>query len=114
MEQQESGLELPPIPALHAIATSLGVDQKTVLEAAGIDIEFMLVLPEDMRNEVVLQQVQGMDLSHLRRADAPTIPPAAAAAAAAAGMPGGTDIGQIPQEFLDALPADLRAEVMRE
>merc|ERR1719389_842930 len=106
MEQQESSPELPSIPALHTIATSLGVDQKTVLDAAGIDIEFLLALPDDMRNEVVLQQVQGMDFSHLRRPDAAASPAVAAAA--------GTDIGQIPQEFLDALPADLRAEVMRE
>merc|ERR1719389_1592421 len=104
MEQQESGPEIPSIPALHAIATSLGVDQKTVLEAAGIDVEFLLALPDDMRNEVVLQQVQGMDFSHLRRADAPAASPAAAAAAAAAAASGATDIGQIPQEFLDALP----------
>ena len=33
-----------------------------VLEAAGIDIEFLLALPDDMRNEVVLQQVPEIQL----------------------------------------------------
>ena len=37
-----------------------------ILQTAGIDMDVLMALPEDMRGEVVLQQIQGMDFSALR------------------------------------------------
>lgn len=52
---------------LRSLAESLNVTQEVVLEAAGIDPQFLEGIPMEMRDEVVFQQLSTVDLSALRR-----------------------------------------------
>eukprot|EP00435_Cladocopium_sp_Y103_P060114 s182_g21.t2 len=105
----------------------LGCTQSAILQAVSIDVSVVAALPEDMRASVVMAEVSQANLDHLRRT------PEAASTTAQAG-----DMGHLPKTdmnpkiailrnndnaagsaeidavVLEALPPEIREEVLRE
>eukprot|EP00913_Durusdinium_trenchii_P020600 g19348.t1 len=90
------------IAELERLARRLGCSQSAILQAAGIDLSVAAALPEDMRSSVVMAEVSQVSLDHLRQT--PQAPHAAQQA-------GSADIDAV---VLEALPPDIREEVLRE
>ncbi|CAJ1385999.1 unnamed protein product [Effrenium voratum] len=92
------------IAELERLATSLGCTQTALLQAAEIDATVVAELPEEMRGAVVMATLSQVNVDHLRRSSAPP--------AGAAPDTGGDD--EIDASVLEALPPEIRAEVMAE
>lgn len=77
----------------------------------GIDLDYFEALPDEFREEVIAQTITS------RRTEAREAAAAASASAAAADNPpagAGEQQGEVYQEFLDALPEELRMEIQQQ
>lgn len=92
----------PPAQAQPRVLTSIRGEQVDITDL-GIDADYLAALPDEFREEVIAQTLTA------RRAEARE----AAAAAGSAENPPGEQQGEVYQEFLDALPEDLRQEIQQ-
>ena len=118
-ETEEDPAAALGIAELERLATSLGCTQTALLQAAEIDASVVAELPEDMRSAVVMATLSQVNVDHLRRprsAGSATGGSATGAAAVPAAGPGPVDPGfeEIDASVLEALPPEIRAEVMAE
>lgn len=89
-----------PLAAPQArVLTSIRGEQVDITDL-GIDADYLAALPDEFREEVIAQTLTA------RRAEARE-------AAAAAENPSGEQQGEVYQEFLDALPEDIRQEIQQ-
>lgn len=88
-DEADSDLEAGDAP--EPVYISIG-DRDVDISGTDIDPEFLLALPEDMREEVLSQHIRE------RRAEASS---------------SGNHIREVDDEFMQALPADLRDEIFR-
>ncbi|CAE7022008.1 UPL2 [Symbiodinium natans] len=94
------------IAELERLASSLGCTQTALLQAAEIDASVVAELPEDMRGAVVMATLSQVNVDHLRARNSPAPGPGAPPES------GGFD--EIDASVLEALPPEIREEVMRE
>jgi len=117
-EAEEDPAAALGIAELERLATSLGCTQTALLQAAEIDASVVAELPEDMRSAVVMATLSQVNVDHLRR-------PRSAGSAGGTGSATGpgpavpaptVDPGfeEIDASVLEALPPEIRAEVMAE
>lgn len=104
------------VPELTRLADHLGCSQLQILRAAEIDPSVVRELPEEMRSMIVMAQVSQVNLDHLRRpASARPASGGTAAGGDAQGAAAADEgFGEIDAAVLEALPPDIREEVLRE
>lgn len=104
------------IAELARLAARLGCSQSDILRAADIDASVVAELPEDMRSAVVMSTVSQVSLDHLRRPRSAPTGGELSGSGSGSGLPepapeGG---GEIDAAVLEALPPEIREEVLRE
>eukprot|EP00931_Biecheleriopsis_adriatica_P032558 TRINITY_DN18993_c0_g2_i1.p1 TRINITY_DN18993_c0_g2~~TRINITY_DN18993_c0_g2_i1.p1 ORF type:complete len:2013 (+),score=532.86 TRINITY_DN18993_c0_g2_i1:809-6040(+) len=112
--QEEDAAAMLGIEELQRLSTRLGCRQAEILQAAGIDIEVVAALPEDIRGPVVMAEVSQVNLDHLRRPQQASTGGAAEAAAPENQAEDTAGSSEIDAVVLEALPPDIREEVLRE
>lgn len=108
MEGIETAEGAPPPEAEPAAASQPRIlttirGEEVDITDLGIDLDYFEALPDEFREEVIAQTIT------TRRTEARE-----AAAAAAAENPSGEQQGEVYQEFLDALPEELRLEIQQQ
>ncbi|CAE7202174.1 UPL2 [Symbiodinium natans] len=94
------------IAELERLATSLGCTQTALLQAGEIDPSVVAALPEDMRGAVVMATLSQVNVDHLRTRGA--------AESTSSGAAPDAGYHEIDASVLEALPPEIREEVMRE
>ncbi|KAJ2898341.1 E3 ubiquitin-protein ligase tom1, partial [Coemansia aciculifera] len=106
-QENEAAEEAPAAPAAPAEPVFVVIDGERIdITDTGIDPEFLLALPDDLRMEVIEGRREEQRAEQQRQQSGGEREGAQASAAA-------TD-GGISQEFLDALPPEIRAEVLEQ
>lgn len=104
--QPEAEEAAPPQP--RVITTIRG--EEVDITDLGIDLDYFEALPDEFREEVIAQTITSRRTEAREAAAAATVDnPTTGAAAAAGEQP-----GEAYQEFLDALPEDLRLEIQQQ
>lgn len=96
--------DAPPRP--RVITTIRG--EEVDITDLGIDLDYFEALPDEFREEVIAQTITS------RRTEAREAAAAASTSAAAENVPAGEQQGEVYQEFLDALPEELRMEIQQQ
>ncbi|KAJ2100798.1 E3 ubiquitin-protein ligase tom1, partial [Coemansia sp. S100] len=102
-EEEEEAETAQPAEPVFVVIDGESID----ITDTGIDPEFLLALPDDLRMEVIEGRREQQRVEQRQTAGASSASGADAQAGAA------TD-GSISQEFLDALPPEIRAEVLEQ
>ncbi|KAI5270030.1 hypothetical protein E4T47_06542 [Aureobasidium subglaciale] len=97
MEGVEQSEAEPPADAAPRVVTNIR-GREVDITHLGIDLEYLDALPEDMREEVIMQQFQEQRQQERTQEATP-------------GQGGGRS-SEINREFLDALPPDIQAELL--
>ncbi|ORX68522.1 hypothetical protein DL89DRAFT_179163 [Linderina pennispora] len=112
-EQQESGQaaeQQQPEPASEPVFVTVN-GQRVDITDTGIDPEFLLALPDDLRMEVIEDRREEMN-AESRNNSTGAAGASGGAAGGAASAGGNEENDGISQEFLDALPPEIRQEVL--